>query len=138
MKKIHFTLLIALSSVFFSAGAIAQNQPLACLSDESAGLSWKNGKWVVSSFVPTKFILVQTKDGLTSESVAKAIDALVENVMCRSNYNKTLITCHDPHGGFLMFSPKNLKGGISQLMGATLTGNSRDTPTLTAFSCTPF
>ena len=138
MKKIHFTLLTALSAIFFSAGAIAQNQPLACLSDKRAGLSWKNGQWVVSSFVPTKFILVQTKDGLTSESVAKAIDALVENVMCRSNYNKTLITCHDPHGGFLMFSPKNLKGGISQLMGATLTGNSRDTPTLTAFSCTPF
>ena len=92
MRKKHFTLLTVLSAIFFSAGAIAQNQPLACLSDKRAGLSWENGQWVVSSFVPTKFILVQTKDGLTSESVAKATDALVDHVMCRSNFNKTIPT----------------------------------------------
>ena len=71
IKKIHFALLIILSSVFFSAGAIAQNKPLACQSDVSAGLSWENGRWVTSTFNGSKFILVQTKDGLTGESVER-------------------------------------------------------------------
>jgi hypothetical protein len=76
IKKIHFALLIILSSVFFSAGAIAQNKPLACQSDVSAGLSWENGRWVTSTFNGSKFILVQTKDGLTGESVGKALKAI--------------------------------------------------------------
>jgi hypothetical protein len=126
-----------LSAIFFSAGAIAQNQPLACLSDARAGLSWENGRWEVSSFVSKKFILVQTKDGFTNESAAKALGASASNVQCRSsNFNE--IICNDTSGGFLMYRTKNLKGGIAQLLGTTLTSDERDTPTLTAFSCTPF
>ena len=137
MKKIHFTLLTVLSSIFFSAGAIAQNQPLACQSDEKAGLYWKNGRWAVSSFVLKNFILVQTKDGFTNESVAKALGASAKNVQCRSsNFNE--IFCDDANGGFLMYRTTTLKGGIAQLLGTTLASDERDTPTLTAFSCSPF
>lgn len=140
MKKIHFTLLIALSSVFFSAGVIAQNQPLACQSDESAGLSWENGRWKVGSFVPKKFILVQTNGGLTNTSVANAFGASVgaENVRCGFNYSKTLITCNEPSGDSLIFNPQNLKGGIAKLFGTIMSGDTRDTPYLYAFSCASF
>jgi hypothetical protein len=76
MKKIHITLLIILSSVFFSAGAVGQNKPLACQTEADAGLSWDYGRWVTKTFNGSKFILVQTKDGLTGESVGKALKAI--------------------------------------------------------------
>jgi hypothetical protein len=138
MKKIHFTLLIALSSVFFSAGAIAQNQPLACQSDARGGMYWENGRWVVSRFTETKFILVQSKNGLTEESVAKAMGALLNLTNCSTAFANR-VSCSDQLGGHLYFDPAALKGGISIVYGSTQADtDKKDTMTLTAFSCTPF
>jgi hypothetical protein len=50
MKKLQATVLIALSSIFFTTEVIAQNIPLACQGEESAGLDWKQGTWVVKKF----------------------------------------------------------------------------------------
>ncbi|MDC0112422.1 hypothetical protein OAH95_00725 [Burkholderiaceae bacterium] len=138
MKKI-IALLTVFSSIFFSAGATAQNQPLACQTDTTAGLSWENRQWRVSSFVAEKFILVKTSNGLTNESVAKAIHTIANMVHCRDLPNER-IGCIDEFGGALFFSTVTLKGGVSQLNGAAHSDDrsNKDKVTVAAFSCTPF
>ena len=141
MQKIHITLLIILSSVFFSAGAIAQNKPLACQVDKSAGLSWENGQWATTSFTTGKFILIQTKDGLTTESVAKVFKTGKSEVFCM-NFGRALpnTNCTSWYGENLVFDPKNLNGAVTRLLGALgpSTAKSRDSLSVEAFSCTPF
>lgn len=138
MKKIPVALLILLYSVFFTDGAIAQNKPLACQTDAVGGLQWENGQWVVSTYVPKKFILVQTKDGLSKDSVAKAfsIGNAPELVSCINNGS---ITCYDLLGDHLLFDLKTLRGGIASLFGSISTNTTRkDSVTVQMFSCTPF
>jgi hypothetical protein len=138
MKKIHFTLLAVLSSIFFSAGAIAQNQPLACQSDARGGLDWENGRWVVSRFTETKFILVQSKNGLTEESVATAMVVARNQTNCSTVYLNR-VSCSDQFGGHLYFDPATLKGGISFVYGGVQAdADKKDSMIVTAFSCTPF
>lgn len=136
-KKI-IALLTVLSSVFFSAGATAQNQPLACQVEASAGLSWENGRWVTTRFREERFLLVQTKDGLTTDSVAKAFRYTVpEQVACNNVLSN--ISCTSVTGLHLYFDPRNLTGGISYLLGATgATRADRDSPYVSVFSCTLF
>ena len=138
MRKLQITLMIVLSSFFFTNGAIAQNKPLACQEDASAGLKWENGRWTTKTFTSeNKFILVQTKDGLTAESVAKAIgNEFANQVSCRND--PIHINCRDLTGGNLYFEPRTLKGGISQLLGSASNGTRRDTVSVQVFSCTPF
>jgi len=138
MKKI-IALLTVLNSVFFSAGATAQNQPLACQSDKIAGLDWEKGRWSIHSFQEKRFILVQSQNGLTKESVAKALQTpLIQGVTCLTDVLSD-ISCSDSLGGFLYFQPKTLKGGIAQLTGTTSDNmDRRDSVTVNAFSCTPF
>ena len=66
MRK-ALTLLIALLCANL---ALAQNKPLACQVDASAGLKWENGRWRIANFAERKFILVLSGDTLTKESVA--------------------------------------------------------------------
>ena len=136
MKKTQITLMIVLSSIFITNGAIAQNKPLACQGDAGAGLLWENGRWVTKSFKTDKFILVQTNSGLTLESVAKAIASDSELVSCR-NFG-VRISCVDPVGHSLFFDPRTLQGGISQMFGSISSGTKRDTVSVQVFSCTPF
>ena len=44
--------------VFFMTSTHAQNQPLACQEDASAGLNWEDGEWKVTKFKRKNFILV--------------------------------------------------------------------------------
>jgi len=139
MKKIHFILLTMLSSIFFSTDAIAQNQPLACQVEASAGFTWRDGRWVTTRFNENKFILVQTKDGLTIETVAKVFGDNF-SIICRNVLNLTApkISCTDNIGNHLYFEPKSLAGGLSYLFGATGGDARADTPYVSVFSCTPF
>ena len=141
MQRIHITLLIILSSVFFSAGAVAQNKPLACQDEKVAGLTWENGRWVAVTFPVGNFILIQTKDGLTTESVAKALKTAERGLICRNvGLSYPHISCTSWYGHSLVFDPINLNGGFSYL-DATMGQGSRakkDTLSLDAFSCTPF
>ena len=125
------------SSLLLTNNASAQNKPLACQGDASAGLKWVDGRWTVKTFILDKFILVQTKDGLTADSAAKALSTDYPNhVSCR---NSTIsIACQDRSGGFLFFDPRTLKGGVSQIIGGTGNGTTRDDVTVQVFSCTPF
>lgn len=136
MRKLQFTLLIILSSAISTNGAMAQNKPLACQVDASAGLKWENRRWVTKTFLENKFILVQTENTLTTESASKALSSFSMGVSCRSTSRDIL--CTDTAGGSLYFDPKTSRGGISQLLGSTSAGDTRDTVTVQIFSCTPF
>ena len=139
MQKIHLTLLTILTSILFSTDAIAQNQPLACQVEASAGLTWSDGRWVTTKFIEDKFILVQTKDGLTIESVAKVFGNNF-SIICKNVLNAIApkISCTDNIGKHLYFDPKSLAGGLSYLFGATGGSARQDTPYVSVFSCTPF
>ena len=141
MKKIAFTLLVVLNLTFFPNWALAQNQPLACQVEKSAGLKWERGRWVTTSFNTKKFILVQ-KDGntLTVESVTKAwfgSDSYASQSSCKTSVMGHIL-CADLSGNSLFFNPKNLKGGISALIGSIEEGDTRDTVSVDVFSCTPY
>ena len=136
MQKITISLLILWCSMFFTNGAAAQNKPLACQTDAVGGLEWKNGRWITSGYNPRKFILVQTKDGLTKDSAGTALmNSFLESISCIKN---EYITCFDTYGNHLFFDPKKLKGGISRLFGSINNGPEKDSVNVQIFSCTPF
>ena len=137
MKKTPISLLILLCALFFTSGVIAQNKPLACQTDDVGGFQWENGQWVMSKYVNQKFILVQTKDGLTLDSVAKAmLNDFPNQVFCRNESPQ--ISCMDRTGTYLFFDPRTLKGGISRTFGSTRNESKRDSVSIAVFSCTPF
>jgi hypothetical protein len=133
MRK-AFALLIALVLANF---ALAQNKPLACQTDATAGLNWEAGRWQIRSFIAEKFILVQSGNTLTNASVAKAFDSPETLVNCYTTATSN-ITCTGISGSLLFFNPKNLRGGLSNVFGATMESEKRDSVTSAAFSCTPF
>ena len=139
MKKAQITLMIMLGSFFLTNGAVAQNKPLACQVEETAGLNWEKGRWVNRSFEPnlSKFILVQTGSTLTLESVAKVFNnAPISQITCKFFAPET--ACFDIAGRGLYFNPKVLKGGISKLFGSTQDGTERDSLSVQPFSCVSF
>lgn len=137
MNKLQIPLLIALSSIFFAGGILAQNQPLACQVDVSAGLKWESGQWKTANFTERKFILVQRGDTLTKESVAQALQLgnAISYVTCSTDSEK-LISCLGFGTRTLIFDPATNRGGTSFLSG-TANGNNvrRDTPFIEAFTC---
>ena len=137
MKKLQTTVLIALSSILFTNNSIAQNIPLACQSEESAGLDWENGKWVVRRFNLSKFILVKTKNSLTTESVAKALRSKhPDQITCINTLPE--IFCSSMTGDSIYFDPNKLKGSIARLFGGTMQESNRDSVAVEVFSCTAF
>jgi hypothetical protein len=137
MSKLQITLMIVFSSSFFTNGAMAQNNPLACQVEEAAGLEWENGRWVQTKFVLNKFILVQAGKTLTTESVAKVLsNPYPTQITCK--YSAPEITCFDNSGRTLYFNLQALKGGTSRLFGSTSGKSTRDSVAVEVFSCTPF
>jgi len=119
--------------------ALAQNKPLACQVDASAGLKWENGQWKTARFIEGKFILVLQGNTLTKESAAKALGVPYPDLVTCSVYEyDKRITCTDPSGGNLIFQPKNLKGGMSELLGSLSQSSDRDTINVSAFTCQPY
>jgi hypothetical protein len=137
MKTLPIMLLILASSLLSTNTALAQNKPLACQTDAVGGLEWENGRWGISSYASQKFILVQTKEGLTKDSAAKAmnIGEFPQLVSCKKDET---VTCFDSLGGHLLFDPKTLKGGIAMLFGSISTKTKKDSVSVRVFSCTPF
>ena len=141
MRILTIKLLIVFSSILFSNGIQAQNKPLACQVEESAGLEWEGGRWDVKKFQLKKFILVQVGDSLTVDSVAKAMRPLnppTAFTLCKTNILQT-VTCNDSLGSSLFFEPKTLQGGMSYLTGSTENKVvNRDSVYVAVFSCMPF
>lgn len=127
--------------------AFAQDRPLACQADESAGLNWENGRWEATGFTPrlAKFILVQTGDSLTPESVGKVFIELKmpKNLLptCRRDAGENHIFCVEGliGGQSLLFSFRTMKGSHAALLGGTSADQKqRDSVTVTTFTCQPF
>ena len=134
MKKLLSILVMTLAG----ASVQAQNKPLACQDDMTGGLNWENGRWVTSTFKADKFILVQTGDTLTRESVAKALNTSRLGVSCSNSNVTARISCTDNFQYFL-FNTNTLKGGISNLLGTTMPdGTYKDSVYVRAFTCQPF
>jgi len=143
-------ILTVIAGVLLIAPAFAQNRPLACQTDRSAGLDWKNGRWETTSFVPLpdKFILVLTEDSLTPDSVIKVLDltdptksiALGFGPTCKIKPTNGRIFCTSGYlnGTSLFFSPKTMKGAIARLFGGVDDENDRDDIAVSAFTCQPF
>jgi len=138
MRSLQLLIIFLLGSLFLASGVAAQNKPLACQVEASAGLTWENGRWLTKSFQLSRFILVQTRNTLTIDSVAKAIQARPINVSCRNISTTENIECTDASGGSLYIDLKTFKGGVSQLHGSTDTETARDTVSVQVFSCTAF
>jgi hypothetical protein len=137
MKKLKTTVLIALSSIFLTTEVIAQNIPLACQGEESAGLEWENGKWAITRFNTHKFILVKTGNSLTTESVAKAsMNPFPDQITCKNN--TTVILCNDMAGGAIIFNARTFKGTLALILGGTSQESKKDSVIVEVFSCTPF
>jgi hypothetical protein len=128
---------IGLMLASLSMFTYAQRTPLACQDDDSAGLKWEAGKWIVRSFVTDKFILVKEGGSLTTDSVAKALRVPLSSIKCEEPLHGHMM-CHSKLGKSMYYSHANNKGGISSLFGATMDGANRDTVTAQAFTCTPF
>ena len=136
MKIVFSNFTVLILSFFLISPVIAQNKPLACQSDGHAGLKWEGGQWITVSFPPQKFILVQSQDTFTLDSVAKILIANPSLVSCKNV--KPQISCIDSSGGNLFFDPSSLKGGVAQMFGSTLSTAKKDTVSVAVFSCQPF
>ncbi len=138
MKMCQLFFIIGMSSVIFSNVALAQNQPLACQGESAAGFSWENNRWVTSNFFTRKFILVKAGNTVTIDSAAQALRTkYIDGVTCRTSPSLN-VSCNDTSGGNFYLSLRTLKGGISQILGASLIDAQRDTVSVEIFSCTPF
>jgi len=139
MKKMLLTTLVAVCST----GVWAEGKPLACQGEISGGLIWKNGRWTVTKFtLPSseeRFILVLEGDTMSKTSVAKLLtgNEKFSSLVTCTNVNPQ-IRCEDRSGGSLYYERSTNRGGIAQILGATETGNKRDTLSVTPFSCQPF
>lgn len=146
-KVMRQLMLAAIASLLPVSVALAQNRPLACQSDESAGLDWSNGRWEVTRFnpIPAKFILVQTGESLTPKSVAKVFSAVeIPNSFmpsCRRDTGDDHVFCTDGFnsGQSLIFSFGTMKGSIAKLLGSiSANQQSKDSVAVTTFTCQPF
>ena len=136
MYKLINTFFIGILSICLTTKALAQNKPLACQDDASAGLAWEKGRWVTTSFTLTRFILVQDRNTLTVDSVGKAFGVGAASISCRNVDPE--IHCSNSNGRNLFFSPQALKGSISAQFGSISNKDNRDTVHVQVFSCTPF
>jgi len=145
MSRIFFALLLA--TALLIAPAFAQDRPLACQADAAAGLDWENGRWEVTNFNPrpAKFILVQTGDSLSPESVAKVFSEseTPKHLMpiCRRDAGDDYVFCTDGYnaGRSLIFSFRTMNGSRAALFGSISANQKyRDSVIVTTFTCQPF
>lgn len=129
--------LLLVMCVFFMTTTHAQNKPLACQGDESAGLYWEDGRWKVTLFTTEKFILVLKGSNLDKDSLAKVF-GVNERLKCETVWEGK-IACSSEYGTYLFFSPSTMKGAYSQQYGGTADDKKyRDSLSIHAFTCQPF
>jgi hypothetical protein len=113
--------------------ARAEGATYACKVEIAGGLKWESGRWKVRRLFEEKFQLVMDGDTFTPESAARALASSPATCTARVGGR---ISCMDARGGYLLFDPATLRGGIAQLNGATdERTNHRDTVSVEAFFC---
>lgn len=129
--------LVASIAISLSLPVHAEKVMFACQYVKSAGLEWRSNHWMpIEIKVKAPFFLSSDKEGLTKESVAKALDSEEKLVTC-SAVESFIQSCHAPLGETLIFDLGILSGGVSKIYGASQSRNSpyKDTVSVTAFVC---
>ncbi len=128
MKKIICA--AALSLAALTTPAFAELEKVyACQYTDAAGLYFEDGNWATTdcSLKPPFFIKT---DGST---IVSADGLFEEHISCTSRYAK--FQCGDQYGGTVYFNSDTKKGGVSQLFGAQLDDDKRDTVSVSLFVC---
>lgn len=116
--------------------AFAQRTPLACQGEYSAGLRWESSRWSLTRFEESKFVLIHERDGLTTESVGKALGSPI--TICATGF-RGRVTCHDDLGGVMFYDIETKRGAIAQIFGGVTAGTEkRDSLSVQPFACQLF
>lgn len=132
MKK---TLILAV--VLACSGAVAQEKQVwACQMEESTMLRWEGNGWESYGLTPQNLLL--TLNANNTGSVDQADVRPAYSIDCTAA-GADRISCLDiTKFGHLLFDPNTGRLGISQLVGATMTGGKRDSVQAKIFNCTKF
>jgi len=130
MKR-SLLLLVALACT----GAVAQEKQVwACQQEEGTMLNYRNGRWEQSLIVPEALLLTidgansRVKEGEAERRLSCSKVDFWPEISC-------LTSIKDKH---YYFSPDTGRLGVSSLIGATLTGDRRDSVSAKIYNCTKF
>ena len=134
MRKL--SLILAITTAVISAPTMAQNVTYACQYIESGGLDWKGQKWQSTRFhLRPPFFLKATSSKLDADSISKIIGEAF--VICHEMQLAEIHSCSGFLGGSLIFDFKTLRGGVSQIAGATQSDDEdKDSLAVKPFTCT--
>ena len=127
MRKLLATwVLMSLCSTAYS-----QVEVWACQAQASAGLKWEANRWSSTTFVERSYLI-----RLDGENSTYGSGEVQYATACSKS--GTTVRCNDSTGGTIILNTETGTGGISELLGAVITGAQRDTLSVTAVQCTKF
>ncbi len=118
-----------------------------CLNSIASGLEWANGQWVLSGYTPLgqfqlQVTVLERTIGKDSKQTLRkfAWNADFGSSTCVSESNVWLEAVYGEvscvvSGHTILFSERELRGGISSLLGATSVGATRDSLVVRPFTC---
>ena len=130
---------ILLTCTVMAAPVMAQTVNYACEYVKTAGLEWKNGSWVVSTFDNMAPFILKTVDGsIVPPGFNSVGDESHPLYLAKCHEQEGLITgigtsqtayvvtqsCNDNEGNFLVFSFTDLTGSYSSTIGGVSPRNS--------------
>ena len=132
MKK---TLLLA--AALACSGAVAEEKQIwACQMEESTMLIWENSGW--KEYRIQSYNLLLTLNADNTGSVDPTNDMSTWAINCSATLGNTISCLDVVQYDHLLFNPDTGKLGVSSLLGATMTGNNRDSVSAKIFNCTKF
>jgi hypothetical protein len=114
-------------------------QVYACQFTMSSGFKFEAGSWASAIFKTRQPFFIALKDGqISTESAVKVLDSLPEWVRCDvtkvASNPGGVHHCSDYASQFV-FSPENGTGALSKSLGSATRGPSRDTVSVSLFTC---
>lgn len=135
LKK--FFLLRALLVFFLTNECYADTEVYACQYEESGGLHWSDGAWRVTAFKNGKPFFLKVEQGsLSEESVRVAIEQKDVPAKCVVyRFEPKTQGCMNELGYSIYFDSETGRGATASLFGAKSTATSRDSVSVSTFSC---
>ena len=127
-------LLTGIVLLSFSIGAIAQEKQIwACQQQAGTMLRWESDRWETYGVAGQPVLFTIDEASSTYKEGEREVP-----LIC-AVYFSPYVSCFDiTTGDHLLFNPNNGKLGRSALLGATDTGDRRDTVSAQVFNCTKF
>lgn len=142
------TQLAILCSLFFATSMVhAQKKPqsvqsYSCKSETAAGLDWNGNRWTTATFYGKGgFFLTVAK---FEDNIEMLLKSDSDEYFCRTGFRiqgfmEVLVptySCSNAYGQVIVFSEKNMRGGLASLFGATDADSSkRDSLSVQPFIC---